>query len=422
MRYSAYSSAVGACGRGGPCAESTVGVPCRAWVPTCRPDSVPTCRSGSEPTCRPRTEPTPTCRSGTPPARRVRPVLARRDGRSVPDLPRAASATVACTASSEYDAWALPRFDDVWDVLADRERFSIFEGPVFHRDRLLRHNHGPPPDTSRCGRCGPSRCSTPRVHTALRQALSTRSGRVPSAELEADVRALAAAQPWIAWYRSDALRRPPRLRVAGGGSGRRARERVPGRGGAGRRRLVNRYVQRDPGQAGISEAGRRRTTSSTLACSATSRRAAAPAGRASARPRRRRWSIRAGSCRTAAAPCSNGRPAARSTTPRSSTSCHAVHRRHRDAAEGRGGWRVRALAPPDQRAGVTLDPSLAVPAFEEMLRHQLPLQFVGRTLRVDAEVAGVPMRAGQRVVLLLISREPRRARVRRAGAVRRRTA
>jgi len=41
-------------------------------------------------------------------------------------------------------------------------------------------------------------------------------------------------------------------------------------------------------------------------------------------------------------------------------------------------------------------------AFEEMLRHQLPLQFVGRTLRVDTEVAGVAMRAGQRVVLLLI--------------------
>ena len=37
-----------------------------------------------------------------------------------------------------------------------------------------------------------------------------------------------------------------------------------------------------------------------------------------------------------------------------------------------------------------------------MLRHQLPLQFVGRTLTVDTEVAGAEMRAGQRVVLLLI--------------------
>jgi cytochrome P450 len=32
----------------------------------------------------------------------------------------------------------------------------------------------------------------------------------------------------------------------------------------------------------------------------------------------------------------------------------------------------------------------------------LPLQFVGRTLLVDTEVAGVAVRAGQRVILLLI--------------------
>ena len=74
---------------------------------------------------------------------------------------------------------------------------------------------------------------------------------------------------------------------------------------------------------------------------------------------------------------------------------------------------------PEQRAAVVADPALAVPAFEEMLRYELPLQFVGRTLLVDAEIAGVPMRAGQRVVLVLISREPRRARVRRARALRR---
>ena len=58
---------------------------------------------------------------------------------------------------------------------------------------------------------------------------------------------------------------------------------------------------------------------------------------------------------------------------------------------------------PEQRAAVAADPALAVPAFEEMLRYELPLQFVGRTLLVDAEIAGESMRAGQRVVLMLIS-------------------
>jgi cytochrome P450 len=57
---------------------------------------------------------------------------------------------------------------------------------------------------------------------------------------------------------------------------------------------------------------------------------------------------------------------------------------------------------PDARAALVERPDGVATGFEEMLRHQLPLQFVGRTLRVDTEVAGVAMRAGQRVVLLLI--------------------
>ena len=57
---------------------------------------------------------------------------------------------------------------------------------------------------------------------------------------------------------------------------------------------------------------------------------------------------------------------------------------------------------PAQRAALAADATSVPTAFEEMMRHQLPLQFVGRTMLVDAEVAGVEMRAGQRVVLLLI--------------------
>jgi cytochrome P450 len=57
---------------------------------------------------------------------------------------------------------------------------------------------------------------------------------------------------------------------------------------------------------------------------------------------------------------------------------------------------------PGQRDALAADRARTPFGFEEALRHDLPLQFVGRTLTVDAEVAGVPMRAGQRVVLLLI--------------------
>ena len=42
-------------------------------------------------------------------------------------------------------------------------------------------------------------------------------------------------------------------------------------------------------------------------------------------------------------------------------------------------------------------------AFEEILRLKVPLQFGTRTLIRDAVVAGEPMRAGQRVIVLYIS-------------------
>ncbi len=57
---------------------------------------------------------------------------------------------------------------------------------------------------------------------------------------------------------------------------------------------------------------------------------------------------------------------------------------------------------PDQRRALVADLTAVPRAFEEVLRYELPLQFIGRTLLVDAEVAGESMRAGQRLVLLLI--------------------
>ncbi len=94
----------------------------------------------------------------------------------------------------EYDASALTRFDDVWRVLTDRERFSIFEGPVFHREAMLRHHDGPPDPT--VIRPVPTfSMLDPPVHTQLRQALL---GPVPPARrclpLEDTVRQFARAR------------------------------------------------------------------------------------------------------------------------------------------------------------------------------------------------------------------------------------
>src|SRR5436190_20320423 len=93
----------------------------------------------------------------------------------------------------EYDAWALPRFDDVWRVMSDRAQFSIVEGPVFHRDRLLRHNDGAP-DTTLSLPVPSFSMLDPPDHTRLRQAMIDPFRPRAVAALEADVRALAAAR------------------------------------------------------------------------------------------------------------------------------------------------------------------------------------------------------------------------------------
>lgn len=62
-------------------------------------------------------------------------------------------------------------------------------------------------------------------------------------------------------------------------------------------------------------------------------------------------------------------------------------------------WRI-----PEQRAAVAADPAArAATTFEEMVRMFGPAQWFGRTLKQDAIVAGTSMRAGERVLLLTAS-------------------
>ena len=62
----------------------------------------------------------------------------------------------------------------------------------------------------------------------------------------------------------------------------------------------------------------------------------------------------------------------------------------------------------EQRATLLADPSGWPNAVEEVLRFDSPVQLTGRTVRADTELAGVPLRPGSRVTLLLgaASRDP----------------
>jgi cytochrome P450 len=288
----------------------------------------------------------------------------------------------------EYDAWALPRFDDVWRVLSDRDRFSIVEGPVFHRDRLLRHNDGPPDVTFRRPVRSFSMLDPPH-HTRLRQAMIEPFRPRAVARLEDDVRALAAAQlDVLAEHGGFDVRHDYASPVAAAVAARLID--VPPADGVALVTLVNRYVQREPGEAGISAGGMaaREAIDAYLRDFIAARRTTA---------RRDPPDIVDGllAFDGGDGPLDDAEVIDQLVTlfiGGTETLPKVV-----------AGGAYQLWRHPEQRTAVAADPALAVPAFEEMLRFELPLQFVGRTLLVDAEIAGSPMRAGQRVVLVLIS-------------------
>ncbi|MFN8024954.1 MAG: cytochrome P450 [Acidimicrobiia bacterium] len=297
----------------------------------------------------------------------------------------------------EYDAWALTRFDDVWRVLADRDRFTITEGPVFRRDQVLHHNHGKPPAPAPVRPVPSFSTLDAPVHTVLRKAMLEpfRPGAV---------NALAPTVRAIARDRLDELgdastfdvrhdyAAPVAAAVAAHQLGFRvedARALVA---------LVNRSVRRAPGQAGATEDGlaaRREMGEFFVALVADRRRAGRP------HPHHQPLDALDGllACtvpdeRGAARPLDDAEIADQISTlfvGGSETLPKVL------AGAAYELWRA-----PTQRDVLVADPARVPHAFEEALRHDLPLQFIGRTLTVDAEIAGVPMRAGQRVVLLLI--------------------
>jgi cytochrome P450 len=290
-------------------------------------------------------------------------------------------------ALPEYDAFALTRFDDVWKVLTDRDRFSIFEGPVFHRQALLQHHEGPP--AAAVPRPLPTfSMLDPPAHTQVRQALLGPFRPRAVTPLEPSVRALARA-------RLDALAdretfdvrhdyaSPVAAQVAALQLG------FPVEDAELLVGWVNTFVARDPDVPGISDAGRaaHAELDAYLVELVAERRATRGDGPPDLIDDLCAYDGAHGPLDDAeiATQLSTLFIGGSETLPKTvAGGCYELSRQ------------------PDARAALAADASAVPGAFEEMLRHQLPLQFVGRTVIVDTEVAGQPMRAGQRVLLLLI--------------------
>jgi cytochrome P450 len=299
-------------------------------------------------------------------------------------------------ALPQYDAFALTRFDDVWRVLTDRERFSIFEGPVFHRNAMLRHHDGPPDPT--VGRPVPTfSMLDPPVHTQLRQAMLGPFRPRAVTPMEDTVRQFARARldELVARDEFDVRHdyaSPVAAQVAALQLG------FPVEDAELLVGWVNAFVAREPDVAGISEAGQAAHVElhEYLVDLVAERRATRDHRPLDGRPHEAGRDLVDDLCDHAGphGALDDSEIAVQLSTlfiGGSETLPKTV------AGGAYELWRA-----PEQRAALVERPDAVAGAFEEMLRHQLPLQFVGRTLLVDTEVAGVPMRAGQRVALLLI--------------------
>jgi cytochrome P450 len=287
-----------------------------------------------------------------------------------------------------YNAWALSRFADVWDVFTDLDDFSIVEGPIFDVNVLAAGHRSEPPKPDLDPMPGFVSLDPP-LHTQLRQALSGPLRPRPVSQLEGDIRRLAR-------LRLEELEPRGRFDVRGEYAG-------PVSAGVMClivgfpldsaplvQQLANASLRRASGRPGVAEEGlRARAELDELLLEAI---------------RARRGVIGDGS-EGLLDRLLTGTFAGRSLRD------EEVVTQVRAIVSGGIETVPKVIAAgllelwrhPDQRLEVGRDPERCTVAFEEMVRYHGPLQWVGRTLVRDRVVAGTRMRAGERVLLLIAS-------------------
>jgi cytochrome P450 len=289
----------------------------------------------------------------------------------------------------QYDAVALPRFAEVWEVLRDLESFSIAGGPVFVREELLRparlEDRNPAdPDLS-------FSMWDPPLHSRIRQVMGPPFRPRAAASLEPRVRALARerlaehvgaggfdvardyAAPVVVTVACEILGLPPEEALGLAAS-------------------VNRSARRDEARAGQTEDGA--AAQAELGAFAVEQVAA----------RRRRGPD--GACVVdQLLRAEVGGRALDDVQIATQLVTLLVGGTETLPKLLAGGARELARAP-EQRAALVRDPALAPDAFEEIVRHQGVLQSIGRTALRPVRIGGdegVELRRGQRVFLLLQS-------------------
>jgi cytochrome P450 len=287
-----------------------------------------------------------------------------------------------------YNAWALSRFADVWEVFTDLDDFSIVEGPIFDVNVVATTHRSRPPQPDLDPMPGFVSLDPP-LHTQLRQALSLPLRPRPVSQLETDIRGLARA-------RLEELEPKGRFDIRGEYAG-------PVSAGVMClivgfplpsaplvQQLANASLRRASGRPGLTEDAltARAELDSLLLEVIRTRRGLVGDGPEGVFDRLFTGTF-------------DGRLLSDEeivTQVRAIVS-GGIETVPKVVAAGL----LELWRHPEQRLEVGRDPERCAVAFEEMVRYHGPLQWVGRTLVRARVVAGTRMRAGERVLLLIAS-------------------
>jgi cytochrome P450 len=290
----------------------------------------------------------------------------------------------------KYDCWALSRFEDVWAVSSDTDHFTVTRGTapaqILTREQIVTPmlNAMDPPH-----------------HSQLRAAVRPRFLPRHLREIEPEVRGIV-----------DALLAP--LVARGGGDavaelGSRLSTRVaclviglPLPDGEYLHRLVQRFFRHDPEQQGISEDGWSAMVELNDYCVERVREERAA-------PRDGNWALSA-LCRANVA----GRPLADEEI--ASHVSEIVVGGSVTLPKAIANGLVRLWEHPEQRAALARDPSGLGGAFDEIVRFDMPTQFLCRTVTRERELGGHVLRPGQGILMLYPSANRDEREFPRAGA------
>lgn len=281
-----------------------------------------------------------------------------------------------------YDAWAVARFADVWQVIGNASSFSIHGGPVFVREALLA-----PADPARIG--GADRRLSfsmwdPPLHTAIRARMRAPLRPGALGGLEQEIRGLARARlaALVPRGRLDVVSEyvgPVSAQITLRALG------LPTGDAEELRLLVNRFSQREPDQPGMTAEG----------MAAHAKLQAHVEGY-----------LAGGRANGGVAALLRGAELDGARLDDSQVATQLVTLLTggvETLPKILAGGLLELARSPDQRALLVRNPELCARAFEEIIRHQGVLQHVGRTALREVEVAEVRVKRGQRLFLLLQS-------------------